>query len=215
MDYRKDLVSLTFLSMDTLPKTFLSYLKELQKIKEGDINPVRFNRCKKDAQKLLSSWIDMAGGLMFERYLFEFQQEFDCFSENLHRDILSLQKKFNQKKQKKIKIAAKQFLNKIKEIPELSEVFVICLIHEEDVVKKFIPSKPDSKVGWNTTKNILGITPEFEQTVALNDFLEEERIKNEKILQELYIQTPYGPVSKSLLKSQTIKIEDHSRNRSK
>lgn len=207
MSYRRDLVFETFASMDALPQPLLNYLQELQKIQGGNINSVRFNKCKKDAQKLLSSWIDMAGGLMFERYLFEFQVEFDLFSEKLYKDIIALQKKFDQKKQKKVEAAARRFLRKVKDLPVPSEIFVICFIHEEDLVSNFVPKKPDPKQQWNVVKDILGITPEFEESVVLDDLLEKERVSNEKVLQDLYINTPYGPVSKSFLKKQTIKID--------
>ncbi len=251
MENKRDLVFEEFVSMNVLPEPLLNYLQELDKIQKGSINSVRFNRCKKDAQKLLSNWIDMAGGLMFGKYLFEFQVEFEFFSEKLYKDIIALQKKFDQKKQRKVEAAARRFLRRVKDLPVPSEIFIICFINEKDLAQIFVsakqdlaenvvpakqdlaenavpakqdlaenvvpakqdlaenvvPAKQNLKQGWDHVKDMWGITPAFEKALALDDLLEKERENNEKVLQELYINTPYGPVSKSFLKKQTIKID--------
>lgn len=198
MEYRKDLVSLTFMSIDKLPLPLLYFLQELRRIEEGEINPISFNKRKKDAHKLINNWIDLAGGLMFERYLFEFEDEFSRFSQKLYTEILSFEKKFNEKKQKKIITSAGRFLKRIKELPVISEIFIICIFHEENLEEELLSKELSLKNHWSSIKDIYGITPEFEESLRIAEEDSDYQDNFCKWINEFYIITSDGtPIHKS------------------
>lgn len=202
----EDSVNPILISMETIPKPFVYFLQELQKIEGGNIDPVSFNKRKKNAQKLLDNWIEMAGGLMFQKYLFEFQTEFELFSENLYRDIRIFQKKNNQNQQKKIQRSARKFLRKIKELPPPAEIFKTCTCHEKILFDLLQPNKVqnyNNSQNWNNAKKALGITEEFELSVKIDDILAERRESDEKLHKELYVIDSNGEsVPKAFLKEQ-------------
>lgn len=226
-------VEVNFLGRDELPPQFKNFLLELQKIAEGEIDIVAFNKRKKEAQSLLANWIELSGGLLFSKYLFEFEEEFIKFSENLYKGIYAFEKKKSEKRLREIKINSLVFLRQINQLPPINHIFYLTLEAELKILERFFEEpnlcleieKP-KKNHWNVAKSILGIDQEFEEKVKFEDEDILRREKDEKLFKELYVIDSNGEsVPKSftklqipldpLIKQQQISLEKLFRYRKK
>lgn len=209
-NFRKDLVILTFSSIDTIPETFRVFIEELQRIQEGNIDPIAFNKRKKQVNELLASWIELSGGMMFSRLLFEFQEEFYSFSESLYRDILTLEKRQSEKQKKQIKNKVQKYFVKLSRFNRpLSEVFMISLCFEAEIAEKFVGKVVPKKDSWNKTKEIFGIDSKFEKYVEESDKEIEDWRNFMQFMNEKYVMTPNGPLLRSQFKELIAPIEKH------
>lgn len=214
--FRRDLVELSFSSMDTIPEQFRIFVEELLKIQEGNIDPIAFNKHKKDVNTLLASWIELASGMLFERKLFHFQEDFERYANALHQEIRKLEKFKNKEKQiPKIQLKTKKILEVLMQYQKkpIIELFKETLNDEKIIKKEFEERKKrqkklEEKQGnikkqdpWKEVKKRLNITKAFEELVLFEDDLLERRAKEEELMKELYTMDSNGElIPKSYLK---------------